>query len=80
MFLLVVQKFILAAKEWKLKLTWKNCSSFSKHQKKGCLRTLSAEGRLDGSTFNICSMRSLATMSPDKEEGFFMLLGFDDWD
>lgn len=44
-------------------LTWKNCSSFSRLQKKGCLRTLSAEGLLWGSMLTICSIRSLATMS-----------------
>lgn len=43
--------------------TWKNCSSFSWLQKKGCLRTLSAEGLRDGCTLSICSTRSLATMS-----------------
>lgn len=63
-------KAYFGSKRMKVKLTWKNCSSFSRLQKKGRLRTLSAEGRLWGSTLNICSIRSLATMSPDKEQGF----------
>ena len=51
-------------KEKEKRLTWKNCSSFSRLQKKGCLRTLSAEGLICGSILNIFSIRSLATMSP----------------
>lgn len=70
-FLLVVLKIYFGSKTMNPKLTWKNCSSFSKLQKNGCLRTRSAEGRLPGSTLNICSIRSLATMSPDKQQGLF---------
>lgn len=42
-------------------LTWKNCSCFSSLQKKGCMRTMGAEGRCWGSGLIIAAISSRAT-------------------
>lgn len=42
-------------------LTWKNCSCFSSFQKKGCMRTMGAEGRCWGSGLIIAAISSRAT-------------------
>lgn len=48
--------------------TWKNCSCFSRLQKKGCLSILSADGLFSGSTLSICSIRFMATTPSAKAQ------------
>lgn len=59
--------------------TWKNCSCFSRLQKKGCLSTQLADGRFWGSMFIICSIKSWATMSSARksvQENYFIFSMF----